>query len=145
VRLGCGFGDFWSPDLIQLEKGGASSEISWKITWLLTSILTDLASLASNSIPGALKAEIAALLADPFRAALASGEADTKPAMHDWVPVHVCGCVFHTMWVSVGPRVFDVRLLFAQASVWLPLRGWLSAHNFLPSSFHQVCLQPSFE
>jgi hypothetical protein len=26
---------------------------------------------------------IAALLADPFRAALASGEADTKPAMHD--------------------------------------------------------------
>ena len=49
----------------------------------LTSILTDLASLASNSIPGALKAEIAALLADPFRAALASGEADTKPAVHD--------------------------------------------------------------
>jgi hypothetical protein len=28
-------------------------------------------------------ADIAALLADPFRAALASGEADTKPAMHD--------------------------------------------------------------
>jgi hypothetical protein len=28
-------------------------------------------------------AEIAALLADPFRAALVSGEADTKPAAHD--------------------------------------------------------------
>jgi hypothetical protein len=27
--------------------------------------------------------DIAALLADPFRAALASGEADTKPAMLD--------------------------------------------------------------
>jgi hypothetical protein len=27
-------------------------------------------------------ADIAALLADPLRAALASGEADTKPAMH---------------------------------------------------------------
>jgi hypothetical protein len=27
--------------------------------------------------------DITALLADPFRAALASGEADTKPAMHD--------------------------------------------------------------
>jgi hypothetical protein len=37
----------------------------------------------SNPIPDALKADIAALLADPFRAALASGEADTKPAMHD--------------------------------------------------------------
>jgi hypothetical protein len=28
-------------------------------------------------------ADIAALLADPFRAALASGEADSKPAMHN--------------------------------------------------------------
>jgi hypothetical protein len=27
--------------------------------------------------------DIDALLADPLRAALASGEADTKPAMHD--------------------------------------------------------------
>jgi hypothetical protein len=27
--------------------------------------------------------QIATLLADPSRAALASGEADTKPAMHD--------------------------------------------------------------
>jgi hypothetical protein len=34
-------------------------------------------------MPQALMADIAALLADPFRAALGSGEADTKPAMHD--------------------------------------------------------------
>jgi hypothetical protein len=47
-------------------------------------------SLGGNFIPIALKADIAALLADPFRAALASGEADTKPAMHDWVRIDVC-------------------------------------------------------
>jgi hypothetical protein len=40
-------------------------------------------SLDHNPMPEALEAEIAALLADPLRAALASGEADTKPAMHD--------------------------------------------------------------
>jgi hypothetical protein len=36
-----------------------------------------------NPIPDVLKTEISALLADPFRAALASGEADTKPAVHE--------------------------------------------------------------
>ncbi len=35
------------------------------------------------SIPRELSEEIRALLADPARAALASGEADTKPALHD--------------------------------------------------------------
>jgi hypothetical protein len=48
--------------------------------------LIDLASLDAvrgDPIPPALKADIAALLVDPFRAALASGDADTKPAMHD--------------------------------------------------------------
>jgi hypothetical protein len=40
-------------------------------------------SLDHNPIPPALVADIAALLADPFRAALASGEADSKPAMHN--------------------------------------------------------------
>jgi hypothetical protein len=53
--------------------------------YLKSSRLTDLARhrLARNRIPNALMADIDALLADPFRAALASGEADTKPAMHD--------------------------------------------------------------
>jgi hypothetical protein len=39
--------------------------------------------LTCNRVPDALRDDIDALLADPFRAALASGEADTKPAMHD--------------------------------------------------------------
>jgi hypothetical protein len=42
-----------------------------------------LTSLDHNLIPDGLRADIDALLADPSRAALASGEADTKPAMHD--------------------------------------------------------------
>jgi hypothetical protein len=50
---------------------------------LTSSRLTDLVSLYGNPIPDAFKADIATLLADPSRAALASGEADTKPAMHD--------------------------------------------------------------
>ncbi len=55
---------------------------SWKCT-SFGIIEVDLASLYHNPIPDALKADIATLLADPSRAALASDEADTKPAMHD--------------------------------------------------------------
>ncbi len=66
-------------------EGWFSSEISYltlkeHITYIFEA---NLASLGSNPIPDALKADIAALLADPLRAALASGEADTKPATRD--------------------------------------------------------------
>ena len=52
-------------------------------THLLELLKLTFTSLDRNAIPPALIADITALLADPFRAALASGEADTKPAVHD--------------------------------------------------------------
>jgi hypothetical protein len=55
----------------------------WRVVWHHQVTHVPRHRLVRNGIPGALVADIDALLADPFRAALASGEADTKPAIHD--------------------------------------------------------------